>query len=178
MADLSLGSNTRAFHVFYGQQPVLLIEDRPGYLHSMARLPEGMAAPKHPWLNGVSLTPLHEHRLRQILLVSANFDDLMQRLVGEGYDLSGKQNQPIWAMSGPKVRLAHSDGHVVAAIWDCEGPLIHLAAPSELDTANGHSMVTAYDPRVIPQLRTAIAHTQTLEELCATLASQGLHPCG
>ena len=173
-----VGRAVRRYHVFFGAEPVLSLESRPGRLYSMARLPEGATAPGHPFIDGVSHHPVFEHRLRELLLASEDFDAFVGRLVADGFDLAANDGDAARAVNAPGVRLCR-DGVLVAALWDSPGQLSSLRwQPPAGELSFDHATLTAYDPAIEPELRDMLQKTQTFDDLFGALSTEGFAPCG
>jgi len=71
--------------VYKGERPVLKIIDRPGTLTSTALPPPGVLPPRHPFLTATALAPAEEGRLRQILEISVNTSDFLDKLRRAAY---------------------------------------------------------------------------------------------
>jgi len=163
------GRSERSYHVFMGARPALGVVARPGHLYSRAALPEGMTAPTHPFIDGVSHDPLYEHRLRQLLLASSDFDDFVRRLVDDGFDVASNRGESVWTLRQEPRRLMRS-GQVIAAMWPCEGQLSATTWQPEPDVdVYPHALVTAYVPELIDELRSALQATTRFDALVARL---------
>lgn len=163
----------RAYHVFVGAEPALTIESRPGRLHSMAALPEGATAPEHPFVHGVSLSPLFEHAMRQILLASADFDDFVARLVAAGHDLVGDNGDSPFHIPAPGTRVFQGD-RPVACLFRGEGQLSSLSWQPESGDADVYesARATAYDDAMVGVLRESLT-ADFFEDVVETLRARG-----
>lgn len=176
MPPTAHGRDVRAYHVFKGYDPVLGLESRPGLLTSMGALPEGVTSPAHPFIDGVSLSPLFEHALRGLLLKSDNFDDFTARLVVAGYDLAANDGAFPFHLPPPR-RVRHADaegGAPVAALWPSEGQLATLAwQPAHGEGVFAHATATAYEAGVYDALHVALRATDDFDSLVQRLELDG-----
>lgn len=167
------GRVVRRYQVVRGRLPVLAIEGRKGRLYSLATLPEGMVAPEHPWLDGVSFDAANEHPLRLVMLASRDFDDFLARLVAAGYDLAADSGAGRRVLPTPQHLF--SGTRAVAALWPTSGQLSSLGFQPEGEASTfAHALATAYAPEVMPHLQRALAATTSFEALLAALADSGL----
>ncbi|MBM4369302.1 MAG: hypothetical protein FJ102_24025 [Deltaproteobacteria bacterium] len=79
-----------AFTVYYGDDAVLRARSEPGALTSTAPPPPGGEVATHPFLSAAALDPMHEHRLREILLASSSPADFITRLEAAGYRVEAR----------------------------------------------------------------------------------------
>jgi hypothetical protein len=172
----------RRYEVVRGAALALAVEGRPGRLYSVARLPEGAVAPAHPWLDGVSHDPRFEHALRQELLVSADFDDFLERLIRADFDVAADDGMQV-GFATLRLRKAplrlHADGKAsaVAALWPGPGQLSTLAwQPSPGAFVYPHALVTVYRPEALTQCWRALEATSTFQALLSALATCGYVP--
>ncbi len=79
-----------AFTVYYGDDAVLSARSEPGALTSTAPPPPGGQVAMHPFISAAALDPMHEHRLREILLASSSAADFIARLEAAGYRVEAR----------------------------------------------------------------------------------------
>jgi hypothetical protein len=108
-------TTARHYFVFKADRAVLDLREGPGVIRSVAAPPPGWTPPSHPFVDASSLFPETEHRLRELLLASVSFDDLLAKLVADGFDLfPGDADR--YGVDRPAERIEH-DGKVVGARW-------------------------------------------------------------
>jgi len=161
----------RTYHVVADGRTALELELRPGHLYSMAAPPQGYTPPAHPFINGVSHSPMHEHVLRQHLLASADANDFLVRLVLAGFDIAhGAVSQ--WAFEGQPRRILR-DGQVVGVLFSrMQGPLATLWGFDD-PTASRHTLVTVYSQAHAASLESALDATTSSDTLIAALTADG-----
>lgn len=151
--DPSPGRAERGFWIFAGKDCVMAIENRPGQLISVAAPGPGGFV-EHPWLHGVSRGMEHEHKLRQILLSSSDFDDFVNRLLIAGYDLANDGAEVYDITSAPQ--RFRRDGKLVGAFWGHPGPVATLWW-EPADAPPLHTLVTCYERASAPAILNALA---------------------
>lgn len=109
-------STTRHYFVFKADRAVLDLREGAGVMRSMAAPPPGAwTPPSHPFVDATSLFPETEHRLRELVTGSVDFDDLLAKLVADGFDLfPGDADR--YGVERPAERIER-DGKVVGARW-------------------------------------------------------------
>lgn len=75
------------WRVFDGEQLIMEVSDVPGPLLSRAAPPPGLRPAVHPFLSAASRSPLHEHRLKEILDASTSVADFLDKLRAAGFEV-------------------------------------------------------------------------------------------
>lgn|GEM_PF-2391246 len=165
------------YHVCADGRCVLQVEVRPGTLHSTAAPPPGWKPPAHPFIHGVSIDPLHEHTLGQLLRQSDSAAGYLRRVVDAGYDLvDGAVDR--WDLEGGHRRLYDkATDELLGVVFPTAGPLVALGEQRQDDPPSfGHACGCAYVERALPILASALAETKRFEELLTRLRAAGLVP--
>ncbi|MCA9515103.1 MAG: hypothetical protein KC635_09195 [Myxococcales bacterium] len=165
----------RGYYVYAGTELVLAIESRPGQLLSVAPPPEsGWTPPEHPWLHAASRSPEHEHRLRELVLASDDFEDFARRLVEAGYDLTHDETEIYDLEGGP--RRVERDGAVVGVAWQGAGVFCTLSWQAEAseEVHFFHVALTAYDDDDAGELREAATESGDFAAFEQALSAHGM----
>ena len=154
----------RHYAVYRGTTLVLLMEDRPGQLHSLAG-PGPAGLPPHPFLHAQAFDALSEHELGTILRKCDSFDDYTARLVEAGYNLLAAAPLNKNRATAP-LRLQKEDGPPLAVLAPGAGQFAALAWQPTADTFLSHYVTaTAYLPTIATWLWLQIEAAGTWDAL-------------
>lgn len=102
----------------------LILEDRPGTLHSTAMpVPDGQ--PTHSFVDAAAMDAKSEHELGELLRRSRSFDDYLSQLIAAGYDIMSGENE--WVSEQPGGMRIEDDGGPVGVLWPQAGQFTTLA---------------------------------------------------
>ena len=114
----------RRIAVYHGATLALLIEDRPGTLHSTAA-PGPAGPPRHPFLHGEARDALSEHELGLLLQEADSFDAYLLLLLDAGYDLLLYPQAP-GDLASPPQRIVDAQGRLAGVRWPGRGGIFSL----------------------------------------------------
>lgn len=161
---------TRHFHVYKGPRLVMILEDRPGTLHSRAAPgPEG--PPQHPFVHGIARDAASESELGRLLRESNSFDEYLGRLLVGGYDIVSSDDDADGERAGGR-RIVDAEG-AAGALWPQPGQFSAL----ERQPAPGQLLfpltLTVYRRELAERLLALLQDAADYETYCRTVTEQG-----
>ena len=162
---------TRHFHVYKGPLLVVIIEDRPGTLHSRAAPGPG-GPPEHPFVHAIAKDAVSEDELGRLLRQSGSFDQYLERLLAAGYDIVSSDDEADGERPGGR-RIIDTSGPA-GAVWPQAGQFTSLdRQPESGELVFVQATLTVYRRELADSLLTLLHGATDFEALCRSLEGEG-----
>jgi len=166
-----LARTPRHFHVYKGSLLVLILEDRPGTLHSRAAPGPG-GAPQHPFVHAIARDAVSEDELGRLLRQSDSFDQYLERLVASGYDVASAGDAENTERPGG-LRIVDTAG-AAGVLWPQSGQFTTLDQQPERGRLVFPAVtLTVYHPEVADSLLALLNTATDFEALCRAIEDKG-----
>jgi hypothetical protein len=169
---MTAGREVRRFWLYREGSLAMVVEDRPGTLHSRAA-PGPSGPPRHPFVHATAYDALREDELGRLLRQATDFDDYLTRLIAAGYDVMSADDG--WEMTiGPGFRLVDDRG-LVGVVWPSRGQAACLWwQPPPGQFVYDHATLTPYRRDGADAVLAHLAATADFPTLRAALEGLGL----
>ncbi len=162
---------TRQFHVYKGSLLVMILEDRPGTLHSRAAPGPG-GPPEHAFVHAIAMDALSEDELGKLLRQSNSFDQYLERLLASGYDIMSNDDGARGERPGGR-RITDPSGPA-GALWPQSGQFTTLdwqPAPGRL--VFPQVTLTVYRRELAEPFLALLHGTTDFETFCTAIKKEG-----
>lgn len=171
MLQQTLKREIRHFTVYKQGMLALVIEDRPGQLHSTAS-PGPAGPPNHPFLNATAFYTVYEHEMGSLLRQANSFDQFVEFLIAAEYDIVSIEPPVPLKLEGG-FRIQDTQG-LVGVVWNRSGQFTSLLwQPMSGALVFEYATLTVYRNNKSEELLRLLQSTNSFKELYNSLEAQG-----
>jgi hypothetical protein len=161
----------RHFSIYKRGQLALVIDERPGQLHSTAG-PGPQGPPNHLFLDATAFYTLYENEMGILLRKATNFDQFLGFLLEAGYDVASVEAPAPVKLEGG-FRIQDTQGFV-GVVWKYRGQFTTLSRQPVIgELIFEQATLTAYRDDQSTELLQLLQSTESFEKLCDALKVHG-----